>query len=129
MMGMTKKLINEIGNKSREFYEFVLPPIDMHVDNNKLTVVIDMPDFDKNNIKLSIHKNILSIEANKQSKNDHVNMTNIIWKQRPDIIDKKILLPADIKDDTNITASAKYLDGVLTVSIPKIDHGKNITIE
>ncbi len=129
MMGMTKKLINEIGNKSREFYEFVLPPIDMHVDNNKLTVVIDMPGFDKNNIKLSIHKNILSIEANKQSKNDHVNMTNIIWKQRPDRIDKQILLPADIKDDTNITASAKYLDGVLTVSIPKIDHGKNITIE
>ena len=26
-MGLVKEVIKEIGNKSREFYEFVLPPI------------------------------------------------------------------------------------------------------
>lgn len=124
-MNMTKKLIDEIGNKSREFYEFVLPPIDMYINNNDdLIIEIDIPGFNKKDIKLSIHKNILSIEAKKQFKDERSN--NIIWKQRPNIIDKKILLP-EIKE--GIIASAKYLDGVLTVSIPKIDQGKNITIE
>ncbi len=126
MMNMTKKLIDEIGNKSREFYEFVLPPIDMYINNNDdLIIEIDIPGFNKKNIKLSLHKNILSIEAKKQFKDERSN--NIIWKQRPNIIDKKILLPEIIKE--GIITSAKYLDGVLTVSIPKIDQGKNITIE
>jgi len=126
MMNMTKKLIDEIGNKSREFYEFVLPPIDMYINNNDdLIIEIDIPGFNKKDIKLSIHKNILSIEAKKQFKDERSN--NIIWKQKPNIIDKKILLPEIIKE--GIIASAKYLDGVLTVSIPKIDQGKNITIE
>ena len=125
-MNMTKKLIDEIGNKSREFYEFVLPPIDMYINNNDdLIIEIDIPGFNKKNIKLSLHKNILSIEAKKQFKDERSN--NIIWKQRPNIIDKKILLPEIIKE--GIITSAKYLDGVLTVSIPKIDQGKNITIE
>lgn len=126
MMNMTKKLIDEIGNKSREFYEFVLPPIDMYINNNDdLIIEIDIPGFNKKDIKLSIHKNILFIEAKKQFKDERSN--NIIWKQRPNIIDKKILLPEIIKE--GIIASAKYLDGVLTVSIPKINQGKNITIE
>ncbi len=44
---MAKEMMREIGNKSREFYEFVLPPVDMIIDDKKLTVVIDMPGFDK----------------------------------------------------------------------------------
>ncbi len=61
-------MIKEIGNKSREFYEFVLPPVDMHLDETKLTVTIDIPGFDKKDIKLSIHENILSIRASKKER-------------------------------------------------------------
>lgn len=126
-MNMAKQLINEIGNKSREFYEFVLPPIDMHIDDNNLIVIVDMPGFDKKNIKLSIHKNILAISAIKKNDKDNQSI-NIIWKQRPTKIEKKILLPINIKDD-KITKSAKYLDGILTISFPRINQGKNIEIE
>ena len=50
---MAKEMMREIGNKSREFYEFVLPPVDMIIDDKELTVVIDMPGFDKKDINLS----------------------------------------------------------------------------
>ena len=33
-MGLMKEMMKEIGNKSREFYEFVLPPIDMGNDES-----------------------------------------------------------------------------------------------
>ena len=39
--------MKEIGNKSREFYEFVLPPVDMHLNESNLTVTIDIPGFEK----------------------------------------------------------------------------------
>ena len=42
-MGLMKEVIKEIGNKSKEFYEFVLPPIDMHLTDENLKVIIDIP--------------------------------------------------------------------------------------
>ena len=44
---MAKEVMKEIGNKSREFYEFVLPPIDIQFENDSIIVTVDLPGFDK----------------------------------------------------------------------------------
>ncbi|MGQ0638613.1 MAG: archaeal heat shock protein Hsp14 [Nitrososphaerota archaeon] len=121
---MAKEVLKEIGNKSREFYEFILPPVDMQIENDNLIVTIDMPGFDKKDIKLRIHGNILSINAQRETDHDGT----IIWHQRPHVIDKKIRLPIDVKEGEDAVGSAKYLHGVLTLKIPA-KHGKDITIE
>ena len=123
---MAKEAIREIGNKSREFYEFVLPPVDMQLDNGNLVVTVDIPGFKKDDIKLSIHGNVLSINA---EKNDKGNIDEIICKQRPNLIDKKIRLPLKIKAGEEKVDSAKYSDGVLTIKIPVESSGKNIPID
>lgn len=122
---MAKDMIKEIGNKSREFYEFVLPPIDMYLDDKSLTVVIDVPGFAKKDIKLSLNANILSIKAERKNEDQ----STAVCKQRPNIIDKRIRLPIRIKEGEEPTTSAKFSDGVLTVVIPVQKHGKDITIE
>ena len=124
-MGLVKEVIKEIGNKSREFYEFVLPPVDMIEENDNLIIKIDIPGFSKKNIKLSIHGNVLSINA---KKDEDVSGT-VIWKQRPNIIDKKIKLPMRIKEGEEQVNSAKYADGVLTITIPIENTEKNIPIQ
>jgi len=124
-MGLVKEVMKEIGNKSREFYEFVLPPVDMIEENDNLIVKIDIPGFLKKNIKLSIHGNVLSINAKK----DEDVAGTVIWKQRPDIIDKKIKLPLRIKDGKEQVDSAKYAEGVLTITIPIENTEKNIPIQ
>ena len=124
---MAKEMMKEIGNKSREFYEFVLPPVDMHLDENKLTLLIDIPGFEKKDLKLSLDENILSIQACKKTSDDENH--NMICNQRPNIIDKKIRLPVDVKDEENAVSSAKYSQGVLTIIIPVQKHGKDIKIE
>ncbi|MDE1726010.1 MAG: Hsp20/alpha crystallin family protein [Thaumarchaeota archaeon] len=121
---MVKEVMKEIGNKSREFYEFILPPVDIVMQNDSLVVSIDMPGFDKKEIKLRIHGHILSINAKRET----VEEGTVIWHQRPNVIDKKIRLPMRVKDEEDLGASAKYHDGVLTLTIP-IKTGKNITIE
>ena len=123
---MAKEMMKEIGNKSREFYEFVLPPVDMHLDDDKLTLLIDIPGFDKKDINLSLDGNILSIQASKEESDEKHNM---VCNQRPSIIDKKIRLPVEIKEDEESVSSAKYDKGVLTVTIPVQKQGTNITIE
>ncbi len=124
---MAKEVIREIGNKSREFYEFVLPPVDMHLENNTLVLTIDIPGFKKEDIKLTIHGNILSIKAEK--KIGIIKKDDIICNQRPNIIDKKIRLPIKIKEGEEKVNSAKYADGILIIQIPMITTGKSISID
>jgi len=126
-MGLVKEVMKEIGNKSREFYEFVLPPIDMHLNEDSLKVVIDIPGFAKKDIELTLCGNILSIKAQKTI--DEKESKSLISNQRPNVIDKKIILPIDIKQGEEKIESAKYQNGILTLIIPVTKKGKNISIE
>ncbi|MBT3956351.1 MAG: Hsp20/alpha crystallin family protein [Nitrosopumilus sp.] len=126
-MGLIKEVIKEIGNKSREFYEFVLPPIDMHLNDENLKVVIDIPGFSKKDIELSLCGDILSIKAKKVI--DEKDSKTLISNQRPNMINKKVRLPIEIKEGEEKIESAKYEDGVLVLVIPVTKKSKNITIE
>jgi len=126
-MGLMKEMMKEIGNKSREFYEFVLPAIDMHLTDENLKVVIDIPGFSKKDIKLTLCGDILSIKAKKVI--DEKDSKTLISNQRPNLINKKIRLPIEIKEGEEKIESAKYEDGVLVLVIPITKKSKNITIE
>jgi|TARA_B110000196_G_scaffold14290_1_gene11392 HSP20 family protein len=126
-MGLMKEVIKEIGNKSREFYEFVLPPIDMHLTDENLKVIIDIPGFTKKDIELSLCGDILSIKAEKIV--DEKDSKTLISNQRPNRINKKVKLPIEIKEGKEIIESAKYKDGVLVLIIPVTKKSKNISID
>ena len=126
-MGLVKEVIKEIGNKSREFYEFVLPPIDMYLTDDNLKVVIDIPGFNKKDIELILCGDILSIKAEKEIEKKESD--SLISNQRPNVIDKKVRLPIDINQGEEKIESAKYVDGILTLIIPIAKKGKNISID
>jgi len=122
---VAKEFFKEIDDKSREFFEFVLPPIDLHEENNNLVVTVDIPGFDKNDIKVSMNGNVLSINAEKKDgKNGRT-----IMKQRPRVIDKKMRLPITVEEGEEKVNSAKYVDGVLTIEIPITKKGKEISLD
>jgi len=122
---MAKEFFKEVDDKSREFFEFVLPPIDLHEENGSLIVTVDIPGFDKNDIKVTMNGNVLSINAEK--KDDKNSRT--IMKQRPRVIDKKMRLPITVKEGEEKVNSAKYVDGVLTIEIPITKKGKEISLD
>ena len=122
---MAKEVMKEINNKSKEFYEFILPPVDMVEDSNDLLVIIDLPGFNKNDITLRINKNIISIKANKP---DNEYRGTVYLKQRPTKIDKRILLPFSVDDDDEIIGTANYTDGIITLRIPSKNLGNRIQI-
>jgi HSP20 family protein len=112
---MTKEFMKELGNKSREFYEFVMPAIDMFEDGNDLVVTVDLAGFAKKDIKLRIIGNILSISAKREPEE---NLGTVYYRQRPTYIDKKVPLPFSISDDEKVIGTAKYIEGVIILHIP-----------
>jgi len=122
---VAKEFFKEIDDKSREFFEFVVPPIDLHEENDNLIVIVAIPGFDKSDLKVSMNGNVLSINAeNKDNKNGR-----ILMKQRPRVIDKKMRLPITVKEGEEKENSAKYVDGVLTIEIPITKKGKEISLD
>jgi len=121
---MARGIAKELDNKSREFYEFVMPAIDMFEDGNELVVAIDLPGFAKKDINLRINWNILSIIAKREQ--DEVNGT-VYYRHRPAKIDKKVVLPISVKEEDKIVGKATYENGVVTLKIP-IPKSTNIPI-
>ena len=122
---MAKEFFKEVDDKSREFFEFVLPPIDLHEENGNLIVTVDIPGFDKNDIRVTMNGIVLSINAEKKDdKNGRA-----IMNQRPRVIDKKMRLPITVKEGEEKVNSAKYYDGVLIIEIPITKKGKEISLD
>ena len=122
---VAKEFFKEVDDKSREFFEFVLPPIDLHEENDNLVVTVDIPGFVKNDIKVSMNGNVLSINAEKKD----VANGRTIMKQRPRVVDKRMKLPIPVKEGEEKVNSAKYVDGVLTIEIPITKKGKEISLD
>lgn len=123
---MAKEFMRELGNRSKEFYEFIMPAIDMIEDGNDLMVIIDLPGFAKKDIRLRIVGNLLSINAKREPEE---NTGTVYYRQRPSLIEKKIILPISVNedDDEKVVGTAKYVDGVVTLRVP-IPMSSNIPI-
>ena len=128
----------QIGSKTREFFEFVLPPVDMRLDRDSLVLLADMPGFEKGDIRVALEGDILSIRASKRRAAGaergaaaggdggagNSNSADCICNQRPNRIDKKIRLPVGLAvgggggNAKGPHWSAAYRDGILRVTIP-----------
>ena len=114
---MAEELIREIGNKTREFFEFVMPAIDMYEKGSELVVIIYLPGFSKQDISLRILGNILSINARRQKEQDS-SADTIYLQQRPLRINKKVQLPITVTEEDQVLGSATYTNGIVTLRIP-----------
>ncbi|HZB79657.1 MAG TPA: hypothetical protein VE264_00095 [Nitrososphaera sp.] len=63
---MARELAKEMDGRFREFYEFVMPAIDIIEEGNDLVVTIDLPGFVKKDINLRIIGTILYITAKRE---------------------------------------------------------------
>lgn len=121
---LARGIAKELDNRSREFYEFVMPAIDMVEDGSDLVVTIDLPGFAKKDINLRIIGNVLSISARRD---DDEPLGTIYHRHRPAKIEKKLLLPISVKEEDKVVGRATYDNGVVTLKIP-IPKSTNILI-
>lgn len=114
---MARELAKELDGRSREFYEFVMPAIDIIEEGNDLVVTIDLPGFAKKDINLRIIGNILYITAKREQAEP---VGTVYYRHRPLKIDKRVLLPISFKEEKEekVEGKAKYENGIVTLRIP-----------
>jgi HSP20 family molecular chaperone IbpA len=122
---LARELAKEMDGRSREFYEFVMPAIDIIEEGNDLVVTIDLPGFAKKDINLRIIGNVLYITAKKEQTEP---LGTVYYRHRPLKIDKRVLLPLSFKEEEEkVEGRATYENGVVTLRIP-IPKSTNIPI-
>lgn len=112
---MARELARELDSKSREFYEFVMPAIDIAEEGSDLVVTIDLPGFAKKDINLRITGDVLSISARREQAEA---LGTVYYRHRPAKIDKRIILPISVKEEEKVVGKATYENGVVTLRIP-----------
>jgi HSP20 family protein len=122
---LVRELAKEMDGRSREFYEFVMPAIDIIEEGSDLVVTIDLPGFAKNDINLRIIGNVLYMTAKREYTEP---LGTVYYRHRPLKIDKRVLLPISFKEEEEkVEGRATYENGVVTLRIP-IPKSTNIPI-
>jgi HSP20 family protein len=120
---ISSTVLKEVEERSRAFFELVLPPVDIYEIGGTLVVDVDLPGFSKDNINIKVTKQSLTISAKREKT---VEVDTAYVAQRPLRIKKVIRLPVEV--DTETEPSAKYENGVLTVKL-QIKGSKSVKIE
>ena len=113
------------GYETREFYEFVLPPVDISVDaSGRAVVVIDVPGFGIDDISVRVEGDLLTVRAERPKAEGAGNggepaaAAAAVQLQRPRRLDKTIRLPVRAGAGARESCTARCADGVLTVIVP-----------
>lgn len=100
--------------------------LDLARNDNAYLVTADLPGFERDNVHVNVDGRMLSIEAESaESKIDEEH--DVLRRERERrTMSRTIRLPEEIESDG---ASATLKNGVLTVHLPRHEHGESIEID
>jgi HSP20 family protein len=97
------------------------PPVDISEDNGSILVDVEIPGMKKEDIKVSLENNVLSLKGEKKQQRE-VNQENLHrWERRYGSFVRSFELPMPVQADK---IKASYKNGVLHVELPKAEEVK-----
>jgi len=103
-----------------------VPPVDIFEEPDALRITAEVPGVSPDNLKISLENNVLSIHGTKeqvaQERSERVHR----YERTYGAFERSFTLPATV-DTNNIKAS--YEDGVITLTLPKVEKAKPRQIE
>lgn len=119
-----KKSTNTLGHHSSDdlILRELVPLSHMAEKNSKWILQVDLPGVERKDIVVTVSRGNLVIKAELEEAYSVSNHGHVVRFEK---LKKVISLPshADIKK-----ISAKFKNGILTITIPKVDSGKRIPI-
>lgn len=102
------------------------PTTDMMETDDEYIIESDLPGMSKNDIKINVQGNILTIEGEreKETKEEH---NGYLRRERSfGTFKRSFTLPQNVVEDK---VKASFKDGVLTVHVPKAEKSKRKTVK
>jgi HSP20 family protein len=92
------------------------PIVDIEEDNDSIMVKAEIPGMSKEDIKVSVQSNILTITGERKHESETKNKTFHRVERSYGKFSRMITLPTDVDADK---VKANYKDGILSITLPK----------
>jgi len=97
------------------------PPVDIYEDENEFLLKIELPEMSKEDIKVNLNENTLSISGERKFENEEKRDGYHRVERRYGQFYRSFTLPPNVNTDA---IGAQYKDGVLRLTLPKREEAK-----
>lgn len=98
-----------------------MPAVDIEEDENSYKFYVELPGLQKDDVKISLHEDILSIKGEKKLEKKEENKNYHCYERRYGKFERSFRLNDDVIVDK---IDASFKNGVLTVELPKAEIAK-----
>ncbi|MGV6846157.1 MAG: Hsp20/alpha crystallin family protein [Lutibacter sp.] len=99
-----------------------LPAVNIKENDNEFKVEVAVPGMKKEDFKINLENNVLTISSEKSSEEESSTETFTRKEYSYEAFERRFNLPKDIVDQESIDAN--YTDGELIITIPKKEEAK-----
>ena len=103
-----------------------LPPMDLTENENGVTASLELPGLNKDEIKVSVNDNVLTVSGEKKQEKTEDNDNLCRVERSYGFFKRSVRLPSEV-DAGKVKATFK--DGILKVTLPKLESKKPREIE
>jgi HSP20 family protein len=102
------------------------PRVDVLENNDSYILRAELPGVNKNDVKITLRDNILTIKGEKKQEKEEKDVNFHRTERMYGSFERSFTLPSGVKNDK---IDATYKDGVLTITLPKVEEAKPKEIE
>lgn len=126
-------LKDEMNRMFRNFFEeydqrgsLWAPSVDIVEENDRLELTAEIPGVDKKDVKISVQDNVLTIEGQKKQEYEEKNDSYYCCERSFGRFSRSFTIPSNVDSEK---IKADYKDGILTLTLPKVEEAKPRQIE
>lgn len=108
------------GNRS-QFGNLMSPPLDVSETENSYDIRVDMPGMKAENFDIQVQGNIVRVSGHREEEKEEKDAKFHCIERQSGSFSRTVTLPCDVNEDE---VAAEYINGVLSVKLPKCDQAK-----
>lgn len=105
---------------------YFAPAVDIAEKENEYVVKVELPGVEKEDVKISVESNILTIRGEKKQEKEEKNKSFHRVERSYGSFQRSFTLPSTVKNDK---IDALFNSGILTITMPKSEESKPKQIE
>jgi len=102
-------------------YMKAAPAVDMYQTNDEIVVKAALPGIKADEVNITVTGEVLTLKGDIKNEEEKEEKNYHIREQRWGAFERTILLPTDVESDK---AKADFDNGILTISLPKVEEVK-----
>lgn len=112
--------------EERPFGTYCTPPVDIREEEDAYVVEVELPGLKKEDVRITMENNILTIQGEKKQLKEEKREKYYRAERAYGSFTRSFALPTTVKSDK---IEAEYKDGILTITLPKVEEAKPKAIE